>query len=99
MWQLAASQVDNPFAFAATLLGLGGIAAGAWAVFRTRGTRETIDLLEQSLRIERTERLEHVRRCDEELAKLQGQVDVLVNGLGDRLAESLIRHLDERQAD
>ena len=64
---------------AASILGLAGLLGVAWAVFRVKGTQATIDLLEQSLRIERTERQQLELRCQANESRLQGQIDVLTS--------------------
>lgn len=92
---LGAVTIDNPIALVSALIGLGAAAGAAWAVFRSRATRDTIDTLEQALRIERTERQVENDRCNKELAKLQGQVMVLENGLGDHLANAMHKHMLE----
>jgi hypothetical protein len=88
--------VEQTLGVVLAALGLAGLAGAAFAVFRSRSTRDTIDLLEQSLRIERTERVEHERRCAEQIAHLQGRVDVLTNGLADALASRVVAHIRDR---
>lgn len=76
-------------------VGVATAAGAAFAVFRTRGTRETIDLLEQSLRIERGERLATEARCNERIAHLEGRVVTLTDALARTIAVSVVKHLDE----
>lgn len=91
----AALTIDNPVAFAAAVLGLAGLGGAAWAVFRSKSMQATVDTLEQALRIERNERNVENERCRQDIAHLQGQVQVLVDGLGRTIAEAVLDHLDD----
>ncbi len=77
------------------ILGLAGIIGVAWAVFRVKGTQATINLLEQSVRIERTERLALEERCKKDQAILESRIDTLTSSFVQEIAVAVAKAVRE----
>jgi hypothetical protein len=92
VWHLiAAAAQDDVIGPALGILGLAGLIGGVWAVFRVKGTQATIDLLEQSVRIERSERLALEQRCRQETAILEGRIATLTHEFAEVIAVAVAR--------
>lgn len=83
------------------IIGLGGLAATIWAIGKVRGVETSIDLLNSAnvglreanadLRAELTR---SERECAESIARLEGQNQALLDGLGDKLANAIAARLE-----
>lgn len=95
MWFLfAQSTPDDVLGPLLALAGLAGVAGVAWAVFRVKGTQATIDLLEQSVRIERAEREALEARCRRETAVLEGRIDALTHDFAQVIALAVVKEAE-----
>ncbi len=93
LWTVLSATEPDLIAPMLGIVGLAGAAGVVWAVFRVKGTQATIDLLEQSLRIERTERQEAARRWGEERAHLEGINTVLTREFAKVIADAVSKDL------
>jgi hypothetical protein len=82
-------------------VGAGGILATLWAVGKVRGVETSIDLLSsanEALRSAnedlRVELSLSERKCEERIARLEGQNAALLDGLGDKLAHAIAGRLE-----
>lgn len=83
------------------VVGLGGLAATIWAIGKVRGVETSIELLNAAndgLRLANEDlRAEHRRteaECAKAIARLEGQNQALLDGLGDKLAEAIAARLE-----
>ncbi len=89
---LLASSTDYPTAIL-SVLGIAGLAGGSVAYFRSKSTKSTIDLLEQSVRIERNERQALEARCKQDSIALEAKITVLTERFAEIIAEAVVRKL------
>lgn len=83
------------------IVGLGGLAATIWSIARVKGTQQSIEVLNDAntgLREAnadlRAEMLVSNNECSERVARLEGQIQALTDGLGQRLAEAIAARLE-----
>lgn len=83
------------------VVGLAGLAATLFAVAKVRGVEESVKLLNaanEGLRLAnedlRFELIRSERECAERVAKLEGQNQALLDGLGDKLATAIATRLE-----
>lgn len=83
------------------IVGLGGLAATIWAIGKVRGVETSIDLLNQAnvgLRDAnadlRSELARSEAECAKSIARLEGQNQALLDGLGDKLANAIAVRLE-----
>jgi len=82
------------------LVGLGGLIATIWAVARVKGIDQSIGLLNdanEGLREAYADQVAKASRdaaeCGERVARLEGQIQALTDGLGQKLADAIAAHL------
>lgn len=83
------------------VVGVGGLAATIWAIGKVRGVEASIGVLNaanEGLRLAnedlRLEMTRSERQCAERVAKLEGQNQALLDGLGDKLAVAIAVRLE-----
>lgn len=89
----------DPLALAGFVLAALGVIGGialAWPYFKGRANLATQELLESSLEIERRERVESERRCERQIAELNGRINALTPEFAEVIAVAVIRTLEER---
>lgn len=102
---MLAAQLSSTLATAAiavsVVIGLAGLAATLFAVAKVRGVEESVKLLNaanEGLRLAnedlRFELIRSERECAERVAKLEGQNQALLDGLGDKLASAIASRLE-----
>ena len=75
---------------------LGGIGASLWAVSRTKGIQLTLTMMSAAndeLRNEVTDSRHRHETCRVEVAKLQGELEMLAGGLAERLVDIALKHM------
>ena len=84
----------------AAIVGAGGIAATVWAVGKVKGLELTVDVLGKGNEALRAELEDRDRRhgaelaATERIARLEGHNAVLIDGIADRIAESIAKRLE-----
>lgn len=90
------------------LVGLGGAGSFVWAMSHFKGMQITLDLvrsgndeLRTEIQHERAQRLQERVECSREIANMEGRIQLLSDGLGERIAAAAIAaalHPDRRAA-
>lgn len=83
------------------IVGLGGLAATVWAIGKVRGVETSIELLNaanEGLRTANADLRSELSRseaeCAKAIARLEGQNQALLDGLGDKLATAIAVRLE-----
>lgn len=89
----------NALVLASTLLGvlvmLGTIGTVIYVLVRGHGTQQTVELLSTAnaeLRAELADAKTRHSECERKIARLEGELEVLVGGLAERLVDVALKH-------